>query len=160
MKHKIAHVAPLAQVSQVSQVSQVAELAPPDQLNFTAEILKAPYFINLVGENIEELRSKRNSRPAPPSGCHYKRDWYDRMTEVSQFNTTYFLSNIEAIWNKKSTLNRETRKIIQIVCNKALRDTLLHIAQSTPNSELPTPNSELPTPNSELPTPNSELPKK
>lgn len=90
----------------------------------TSEIIKDPYFIEFVKDGISELRKNRNERPEPKQGFRYKRDWYDRMTQYSIFNTDYFIQNIESIWLKKSSLSSEIRHVIQYVCDKALDKTI------------------------------------
>lgn len=99
------------------------------KLETIGEILEDQYFKQILQKNITELRLKRNTRPSPPAGSYYKKDWFDRMESQGTFSEKYFLSNIWAIWNKTSSLNSETRNVILFVCNKALQETYLKYAQ-------------------------------
>ena len=88
------------------------------------EIIQDNNFVDFVDKNISELRKNRILRPQPGPGYHYKRDWYDRMDNENNFNTNYFLKNIESIWTKKSSLPADIRKIIEAVCDKSFVDSI------------------------------------
>lgn len=85
-----------------------------------SEIVSDPYFVDFLTKNLSDLKAQRKLRPLPPTGFNYKRDWMDKM-DVS---VDYFISNIEAIWLKKSKLNRREREIIGYFCDKSFIQTL------------------------------------
>ena len=87
-----------------------------------SEIVSNPYFVDFLTKNLSDLKTKRELRPLPPSGFNYKKDWMDKM-DVS---VDYFISNIEAIWLKKSKLNRSEREIIGYFCDKSFIQTLAY----------------------------------
>lgn len=93
-----------------------------------AELVQDPQFVKFVNDGLNELCKKRSSRPEPKPGYRYVRDWYDRMTDARQLKASFFLANIEDIWNKQSNLNRETRQIIQHVCDTSLYNTNIFYA--------------------------------
>ncbi|HUW07838.1 MAG TPA: hypothetical protein VMW01_16450 [Williamwhitmania sp.] len=97
----------------------------PHRFNSVGEIISDPIFIGMVEQKVKELKTGRLSRPAPKPGFYYKRDWYDRMQDEGNVTSTFFLTNIESIWAKKSSLSSEVRSIVQQVCERALRETLL-----------------------------------
>lgn len=100
------------------------------------EVLSDPYFIGFVYKGINELRIKRAKRPKPPPGFHYKRDWYDRMVDERVLSGTFFIDNIESIWEKRSPLSSEVRNVIRYVCDKALYQA---IAKYEQEKQEPTP---------------------
>lgn len=85
-----------------------------------SEIVSDPYFVDFLTKNLSDLKAQRKLRPLPPTGFNYKKDWMDKM-DVS---VDYFISNIEAIWLKKSKLNRSEREIIGYLCDKSFIQTL------------------------------------
>jgi hypothetical protein len=85
-----------------------------------SEIVSNPYFVDFLTKNLSDLKAQRKLRPLPPTGFNYKKDWMDKM-DVS---VDYFISNIEAIWLKKSKLNRSEREIIGYLCDKSFIQTL------------------------------------
>jgi hypothetical protein len=85
-----------------------------------SEIVSDPYFVDFLTKNLSDIKAQRKLRPLPPTGFNYKRDWMDKM-DVS---VDYFISNIEAIWLKKSKLNRREREIIGYFCDKSFIQTL------------------------------------
>jgi hypothetical protein len=87
-----------------------------------SEIISNPYFIDFLTKNLFDLKNQRHLRPSPPAGFTYKKDWMDKM-DVS---ADYFLSNIEAIWMKKSKLSRSEREIIGYFCDKSFIQTLAY----------------------------------
>ena len=93
------------------------------------ELINDPYFVKSVTNSISEFRSQRHNLKEPEPGFRYKRIWYDRMTEQGQLSCNYFLSNIESIWAKKSTLPSEVRNVIQYVCDKAAKETALEYSK-------------------------------
>jgi hypothetical protein len=99
------------------------------RFNSISEIIRDPCFIDFVNKNVYELRMNRHKRPEPKPGYHYKRDWYDRMSDGVDVNARFFLKNIENIWLKKSLLSSEIRAVIQYVCDKSLQQTLLEYAK-------------------------------
>ena len=92
--------------------------------NSINEIITDEYFFDFAKKNLYEVLKKRRDRPSPPQGMHYKRDWYDRMSDAGNLNITFFLTHIESIWLKKSNLNSEFRNIIQFVCDNAYIQTV------------------------------------
>lgn len=99
-----------------------------------AEIISDPYFIDFVKSNISELVKERNNRKEPKQGFRYKRDWYDRLKDIGDFNADYFLENIGDIWDGISPMSSQNRSVIESVCNRALRQTLKVYSTET-NSE-------------------------
>jgi hypothetical protein len=85
-----------------------------------SEIVSDPYFVDFLTKNLSDIKAQRKLRPLPPTGFNYKKDWMDKM-DVS---VDYFISNIEAIWLKKSKLNRSEREIIGYLCDKSFIQTL------------------------------------
>jgi hypothetical protein len=100
-----------------------------------SELLKDDHFIHFVGKNIAELRVSRSRRPNPKPGFRYKRDWYDRMTQEGIFNSSFFIKNIESIWDKKSSLSSEIRQVILFVCNRALHETVETYSKMEPETK-------------------------
>ena len=100
------------------------------------EMIADPIFIKNVGTEIDSLRAQRISRKNPGPGYRYKRDWYDRLTEAQQFNETFFLENIEAIWLKQSSLTSAIRPVIEHVCGLAVQSTLAYYAAITAEKEV------------------------
>lgn len=88
-----------------------------------AELVQDPIFVNFVNEELSEMKSKRFKRPDPKPGYHYVRDWFDRMQSEEQLTAEYFISNIEAIWNKTSPLSSVIRIAIDRACTSALYKT-------------------------------------
>lgn len=88
-----------------------------------AELVKDPYFVQKVTDAIEEMIKARLIRPEPKKGYRYIRNWYDRMRSNDQLYAPFFIGNIEAIWNKRSSLSSEVRQIVQEVCDHALYAT-------------------------------------
>ena len=88
------------------------------------EIIDDPKFVKSVVNRLKALIKSREVRPEPRTGMKYKRDWYDRLSTQNVLTKSFFLENIEAIWSKKSTLNREQRGLVAYVCDHALTDTL------------------------------------
>lgn len=87
-----------------------------------SEIVSNPYFIDFLTKNLSDLKTQRKLRPQAPSGFKYKKDWMDKMNVTAD----YFLSNIEAIWLKKSKLSRSEREIIGYFCDKSFIQTLAY----------------------------------
>ncbi len=87
------------------------------------EFIENPIFVNAVQEQLSKLIKERVTRPEPPKGYHYTRDWYDRMNAENQLNAAFFLKEIEAVWNKKSNLSSTIRQIIQYVGDLAFAQT-------------------------------------
>lgn len=91
------------------------------------ELIKNPEFINQVNLLIKEVETKRNSRPSPGPGLKYKRDFIDRMMDAGALDTYFCLNNIKSIWLKKSNLNSDMRRFVQLVCENALNRMALKI---------------------------------
>ena len=87
------------------------------------EIIEHPVFQEQVNKKLKDLLSRRRSRPAPKPGFKYKKDWYDRIP-ANQCNAKFFIASIPEIWVKTSNLERNTRHVIQYVCDLALMETL------------------------------------
>lgn len=98
-----------------------------------AELVQDQIFLHKVSEHLETAVAARLKRPEPKPGYRYVRDWYDRMSDSRHLHREYFASNIEAVWNKRSNLNSEERRIINDVCTRALYATHKHY------QELPEP---------------------
>jgi hypothetical protein len=81
-------------------------------------------FVRYVQDEISELRSERYDRKPAAPGYRYKRDWFDKMTSANTFNQTYFCKHIADIWDKKSELSSDVRKVILYVCDRALAKTM------------------------------------
>jgi hypothetical protein len=90
-----------------------------------SELLKDECFRKFVSKQINEIKENRSNRPIPPQGSYYKRDWYDVMIDNRQLDTDYFISTIENIWAKKSSLSSNVRQVIQYICDRAFQQTLL-----------------------------------
>jgi hypothetical protein len=89
------------------------------------DIINDAFFKKCLKNNIEEIRKNRNSRPTPPEGFYYKRDWYDVLNGSGNFTYDYFLDNIPLIWAKKSSITSKTRVPIEAICNKSVHDALM-----------------------------------
>lgn len=96
-------------------------------------IIKDNYFIQFVKEEMQTLRNQRNSRSVCKPGFKYKRDWYDRMTDENIFTSDYFISQIEAIWQRKSNLGSVYRNIILHVCNEAYTRMMIKYQEEDTN---------------------------
>lgn len=90
------------------------------------EVIKNGEFISILKRNLLQFSIQRNNRPSPSPGLYYRRDWFDRMTDLRLFHSSYFLNNIESIWLKKSLLSSEHRKVIKYFCENALNEMLLN----------------------------------
>lgn len=108
------------------QNQQSRPSAVTGRLNTVGDVLADKVFQRKVADEIYELRKKRNERPDAKPGFRYRRDWYDQMTDAGTFNREYFLENIANIWAKKSSITSNTRRVIEYVCNNALRKTMEH----------------------------------
>ena len=91
------------------------------------EIIINPEFISFVESGIRELKSRRYDRPKPKPGFHYKKDWYDRMSNNQTLDAHFFIENIKDVWFKESSLNSETRHVMLIICNSALNQTIISL---------------------------------
>jgi len=99
------------------------------------DIINDPHFKESIIKILHELRSTRHNRPSPPKGRYYKRDWYDRIIDAGRMDHYYFIKHIKDIWNKTSTINSETRGVIQYVCDKALRETFIEYSKQEQQEE-------------------------
>ena len=90
----------------------------------TKHLVSDLLFQRVLSKEIQALHDKRLMRGIPPNGARYKRNWYDRMSDEGTLTSRFFLSELEAIWNKQSSLNSESRKVIAYVCEIAFRKTL------------------------------------
>jgi hypothetical protein len=88
-----------------------------------SDLVLDPIFERHLSTEIERMRLQRVTRPAPRKGFYYPRDWFDQMSERSQFNAPFFQKNIEQIWHKRSSLPSCTRRVIQAVCELAIKRT-------------------------------------
>lgn len=102
----------------------------------SADIVKDPAFRMYLSQQISKLHKERLLRKPPKPGYYYKRDWFDRMVSASALNSKFFLDHIEAIWEKKSSLNAEFRMAITEICNRALRQTLAFYAAMAKEDEV------------------------
>ena len=93
------------------------------QFESISELVKDEHFVKFVQDGFAEITRKRRNRPEPKPGYRYVRDWYDRMNDAGQLRPSFFIDNIEDIWQKRSNLGREVRSIIQHVCDIALYKT-------------------------------------
>ena len=89
------------------------------------DIATDPYFRQCVIDQIEQIKTSRAIRPMPKPGYRYIRDWYDRMSEKDQITAQFFLDHIVLIWQKRSNLDAETRKVIKHFCDKACMSALI-----------------------------------
>lgn len=115
--------------SDTNQAEQLRENAVSTRFNTISDIISDKVFIKNVESEILKLRSHRNKRPEPKAGFRYKRDWYDQMTDAGNFNSDYFIKNIESIWLKKSSITSNTRNVIQEICSVAYHNTMIHYAK-------------------------------
>lgn len=88
------------------------------------DIINDAFFKKCLKNNIEEIRMNRISRPNPPQGFYYKRDWYDILYGNGNFTYEYILDNIPLIWARKSSITSKTRNPIEAICNKSVQDAL------------------------------------
>jgi hypothetical protein len=100
--------------------------APAKSFATIQSIVSDAVFAKKVDDVIGQLRKERRNRPAAPAGFKYKRTQYDRMVELGQFNASFFIENVEAVWEKRSALSAQTRDIINTVCTRAFEATLSH----------------------------------
>lgn len=114
------------------------------RFNSIAEILQDPDFQQFVRKNINELIKNRQNRPEPKPGYRYKRDWYSRMRDAGQLHSDFFLSNIEDIWTKQSTLSSEVRGVITYVCDKALAETIKQYSKQSIVLNIDSPGGSIP----------------
>lgn len=99
-----------------------------------SELIKDDIFIQKVKEVLDEMVKSRLSRPEPKTGFIYKRDWYDRLTSENQLNVDFFLQHVESVWNRKSSLNSEKRRLVQHVCDHAVYRTNEHYNSMEPDT--------------------------
>lgn len=88
------------------------------------EVVGDAHFRTFLDLEITKIKNQRLKRPSPPNGLKYKRDWFDRLTESGNFSVEFFMHNIESVWNKTSSLKSETRQVLIIICDAAIRQTL------------------------------------
>ena len=100
------------------------------EFNTAEEILSDPLFLKHFDSNYKSIMTKRKNRHKAKQGYQYKRDWYDRLLSKGNLSPEFFLSNIKDIWHKESSLNRETRDIIEHVCNKSLKSAMAEYEES------------------------------
>ena len=93
--------------------------------NSIEEIITDDYFILFLKDYMNEVRNSYANRPKAPSGMRYKKGAYDQLRNEGNFNSSYFIKNINDIWMKKSSLNMMQRNLILNVCNFALKKTFL-----------------------------------
>ena len=115
-----------------SQAEPLDKTAVSTRFNTISDIISDKVFIKNVESEILKLRSHRNQRPEPKAGFRYKRDWYDQMTDAGNFNSDYFIKNIESIWLKKSSITSNTRNVIQEICSVSYHNTMIHYAKVDP----------------------------
>ncbi len=87
------------------------------------ELLKDVIFTGFLMDEINAVHRQRKLRPQPREGFHYKRDWYDRMTDEKELNSAFVVANIGLILIKKSPLSSEKRNIISYLYELALKKT-------------------------------------
>lgn len=88
------------------------------------ELLKDNVFLANLDQIFSDIKHQRKIRLQPQSGFHYKRDWFDRMSEQSQLHSVFLLDNIESILDKKSNLSSEIRSVLFSIYQSALVKTL------------------------------------
>jgi len=115
--------------SDTNQAEQLRENAVSNRFKNISDITSDEIFIKNVESEISKLRYHRNKRPKPKAGFRYKRDWYDQMTDSGNFNSKYFLENIEKIWLKTSSITSNTRNVIQEICGVAYQNTIINYAK-------------------------------
>jgi hypothetical protein len=76
-------------------------------------------FATAVAKELGDTIHKRKSRPAPPAGMKYKRDWYDKIPQ-NHLTADFFMQNIDAILDKTSQLNSLERAVILEICTRAV----------------------------------------
>ena len=98
----------------------------------TASIHTDPYFLQALEESMAQIENNR--RIQRQSGKLYKRDWYDRMSELGKVNAAFFIQQIEDVWKGTSELSSEMRNVILFICDGAIRKAMLKYAnQPKPN---------------------------
>lgn len=89
-------------------------------------ILVDKVFIECFKLEIAKLKSERHNRPIAKQGFHYKRDWYDRMSEQSEFHYDFFIKHLPDIIEKKSNIPSEKRNVILYCFQKAYKQTVIY----------------------------------
>lgn len=92
-------------------------------------ILSDKVFIECFKLEITKLKSERANRDKPKEGFHYKRDWYDRMSEQSEFHYDFFIKHLPDIIEKKSNISSEKRNVILYCFQKAYQQTAIHYSK-------------------------------
>lgn len=90
------------------------------------ELLEDEHFRSNAKKIISDLVKPFTNRPKPKDGMKYKRTWYDRITDSHSFDFDFFMSNIEKVILKESSLNSEARSVLLHIYNNATIKTLVY----------------------------------
>jgi len=93
----------------------------PEKLS---ELFNDKYFLAHLTQHFSDIKHKRKFRPQPKEGFHYKRDWFDRMSDNGQLNEVFLLKNITDILQKKSNLSSEVRTVLHTIFQTSLDATM------------------------------------
>jgi len=109
---------------------KVIDNVPANKMPTTIEaLLQDTIFLGFLRNEISEIKTQRKLRPQAREGFHYKRDWYDRMTDSNQLNSAFVIDNIGLILIKQSNLPAEKRHIITYLYEKSLKKTFEYYNQ-------------------------------
>ena len=75
-------------------------------------------------KDLHEFQTIRCVRPQPPAGYKFKRDWYDRMISNDIYDVRFFVKHFEDVYQGKSLLNAEARRVIGFFCENALEKVI------------------------------------
>lgn len=80
------------------------------------DIIHSEEFETQLTSALHAISQSYHLRPGLDKNLKYKRTWYDRFKEENLFTTTFFITNIEHIIMKRSTLPSVIRNVIHSTC--------------------------------------------
>lgn len=86
----------------------------------TLQIIEDSTFRRLLDKEIEGVLKERKTRPIPPKGYRFKRDWYDRLGYEGSNLRDLVYKSLNDVWIKKSSLSHEFRSLVSYIGDQAL----------------------------------------
>lgn len=111
----------------MSENSEIQKTISIDSIYPTyGDVISDPVFQKAFRRRYNDIINSRKSRPEPPAGKKYRRDWYDSMKNSGMLNFELWLENIILIWAKQSNLSANTRNVIHHTAGLAFNDAIQH----------------------------------
>jgi len=111
------------------QYEKAVELFKTDEDLFADEFFQS---------KIREAILKVSGRPQPPKGMHYKRGAWDYFSENGLFNASNLINAYKAVRDKVRKMPMNVREQIKGLINEAVRETILHYAETFPTEPINT----------------------